>query len=250
MRREPPADVRRVSRRRRTSAARLTGVGVVNVVLALVASLVAAPARAAHPASGEQLAALAEVTGFETPCITATVSSRNEHWARVDPQPQRDGCPQGNGFFLVYMTGAEDLEVVAEGSDRFVCRSADVPLAVGRELGVCRASRAYVLCWPGGRSFERVARARPRRCMTLGPHQSFAEAANLVGLSWRSWGAKVARGQGFERGWHLPYEHVPVRVRAYRRREADCGDYVYTRLKLSSRYGALTVRFPATCGDY
>jgi hypothetical protein len=57
----------------------------------------------------------------------------------------------------------------------------------------------------------------------------------------------TATATGIERGYHLPPEHISVRVIAYRRR-TDCnGDYHYTRLRISSRYGHLIVRQTLDC---
>ena len=119
-----------------------------------------------------------------------------------------------------------------------------IPNAVGRDLRVCGARPAYVRCG-NGRTLRR--RSRPRNCNTLRPRQPFAAAVNLARLRWSGWGRPAATARGIERGFHRPLRRIPVRVRAYRLREGCGGALVYTRLRVSSRYGRITVRQAAGC---
>jgi len=113
--------------------------------------------------------------------------------------------------------------------------------------GLARAN-TYLLCLPKGAP-RREVRSKPRSCTTLGPQDSFAESVALARLRWRGWGGRVARARGIERGFHLPRTSIPVRVTAWRRRKVCGDDYLYTRLRATSRYGSTTVRLPARCGD-
>jgi hypothetical protein len=72
---------------------------------------------------------------------------------------------------------------------------------------------------------------------------------NLAGLSWHNWGYSETTATGVDRGYHLPFSNIKVSVRAYRRQLGDCGDYIYTRLSVTSVYGTTLVKFPALCGD-
>jgi len=115
--------------------------------------------------------------------------------------------------------------------------------AVGHESS---AQRAYLLCADRG-ARERHRRFQPRTCNTLRPRQPFAAAVNLVRLRWRHWGAARATARGIERGFHRPATNIAVRVRAYRRRQGCRGDWIYTRLRVSSRHGHTIVRQPTGC---
>lgn len=211
--------------------------------------LSSAIAFAARPATPDELAAIAGGQGIEAACVTATVSTVDASWARIQNAPVPPAsCMLGDGFIVVHLRSGA-WQNVTEGSEPFPCPAADVPLAVGRDLGVCRAPRAYLLCLPSKTSTLRVTRQHPTACVTLGPQDALCCAANLVRLHWRHWGGVTATATGRERGFHLPLENIPVRVTASRRRVADCGDYVYTRLKVTSRFGTLRQRIPAVCGD-
>jgi hypothetical protein len=125
-----------------------------------------------------------------------------------------------------------------------------VPYAVALDLLLCRRPVTLVLCNNDpAAGLTRAGKVHPRRCDTLGGHDSFASGANLAGLRWFGWGRATATATGIELGYHLPFAHVPVHVSAYRRRRADCGDYVYTRLRVTSKFGTTLRRFPARCAD-
>jgi hypothetical protein len=108
------------------------------------------------------------------------------------------------------------------------------------------AGKTYVACYQ--RTGEQKPRVRPHRCTALPPDAAFAQGSNLAKLKWTSWGGAVARGTGIEKGFHLPYSHIPVTVRASRVRTCH-GARFYTRLKVRSDQGTTTVRFPACAGD-
>ena len=107
-------------------------------------------------------------------------------------------------------------------------------------------SRTYVLC-ANAKATERHQEFRPRRCNTLGPTEPFAAAVNLARLHWYAWGGRTATARGIELGFHRPASRVRVTVYAYRRRAGCDGDRVYTRLRVTSRYGRVVVRQPTDC---
>jgi hypothetical protein len=217
---------------------------------AVAALVIVATASAARPATAPELAAMAASRGLDPACMTATVSTVDATWARMQALTSPPAtCVVGDGFFLLHLSGGAWRDV-EEAGETFPCPAAGVPLAVGRDLGVCRAARTYLLCLPAGSNETlRLPKVRPTACVTLGPQDAFAGAANLARLDWRHWGSATATATGRERGFHLPLENIPVRVVAFRRRVADCGDYVYTRLRVRSRFGTLRQNIPAVCGD-
>lgn len=104
------------------------------------------------------------------------------------------------------------------------------------------AQRIFAVCHnPGARprpTFD--FRIRPARCNSLGVFSSNAESVNLVQLRWRDWGRPAAMFTGIERGFHLPFAHsrvggVAFRIVTWR------GRRVYSRLRVSSRSGSMTV---------
>jgi hypothetical protein len=121
--------------------------------------------------------------------------------------------------------------------------------APGDTAAAAAGPRSYLLCQPSDGGSKRIRKAKPRTCSTLGPTDPLCCAANLAQLHWRHWGEPTARARGIERGFHLPLAHIRVRVKVYRRRLADCGAYIYTRLRGTSRHGTLVQRIPAICGD-
>jgi hypothetical protein len=187
------------------------------------------------------------VIGVAPECIDATVSTVDSQWA-FSFATNLPPCPQADGY-VVLRREVTGWQVQLQGSGVGACPVGHVPTRVAKDLGLCRNPRTYILCLATGRATERVWRRHPARCVTLGPRQAFAQAAKLVRLRWRGWGRPVARARGIERGFHRPLARIPVKVKAYRRRRCPFGDFIYTRLRATSRYGSLVVRYPANCGD-
>jgi hypothetical protein len=153
---------------------------------------------------------------------------------------------------------------VAEGSPAYqedcVAKGDVKRTASGSGYCIVAAGTTYVAGWPtptpasapesptilcdSTKGTARVARAKPTRCNTLGPHQALAEAANLTDLHWTGWGAPEATGTGLELGQHLPLAHIKATVRAYRLQECG-GAGRYTRLKIHDRFGTSVVSFPS-----
>jgi hypothetical protein len=91
-----------------------------------------------------------------------------------------------------------------------------------------------------------VRRKKPKRCTIFGPGGTFGGGVNLRKLRpWHGWGKGQARARGIERGFHLPPQHIKVKVRAWRPR-MRCGHRVYTRFKVKSRFGTSRPK-PAPC---
>jgi hypothetical protein len=104
---------------------------------------------------------------------------------------------------------------------------------------------AYVACNPDGGSA--VLRQHPLHCTILPPSAAFAEGVNLKSLNWKHWGTERATLKGIEVGFHLPPENIKVHGSAYRLRPSPCGgQMVYTRVKVTSRFGT-TVARPKAC---
>ena len=212
------------------------------IVVAFLASSVWA-AKLADPGLKARVAAAA---GFAPDCTTVTVSTVNTSWARLDTVPL-NGCPAGNGFVVMHFAKGK-WHVVDQASEPFSCALDNIPAKVGKDIRVCTPAKTFILCRVTDRDFRR-ALEHPKRCDTLGPRDSFSEAANLANLSWRNWGQSKATASGVDRGYRLPYSTIRVSVKAYRRVIGDCGDFIYTRLRVNSQYGTLTVKFPSLCGD-
>lgn len=202
---------------------------------------------ASRPATPAERAELAAAFGLAPECINATISTVDSQWAFFFPT-NIPSCPAADGY-VVLRHEVTGWQVQYEGSNIEACPAGPVPTPVARDLGLCRKPRTHIMCWPGGRNAERKLRRHPARCISLGPGQGFAQAVNLAQLRWRGWGRRVARARGIERGFHRPLAHIPVRVKAYRRRRCPFGDFIYTRLRAQSRFGALVVRYPADCSD-
>lgn len=202
---------------------------------------------ASRPATETERAELAAAFGVPPECIDATISTADQQWAFFFPT-NIPSCPQANGY-VVLRHEVTGWQVQYQGSAVEACPLGSVPTPVARDLGLCRKPRTYIMCQPRGRFSERILRRHPARCNSLGPGQALAQAVNLARLRWRGWGRRVARARGIERGFHLPLARIPVRVKAYRRRLCPSGDFLYTRLKATSRYGSLLVRYPASCSD-
>jgi hypothetical protein len=81
----------------------------------------------------------------------------------------------------------------------------------------------------------------PTRALQLvGDVGSFGTSVNLAELRSREWGSPAARFTGTEPGFHLPFAHIRIGGVVFRI-ETWRGRRVYTRLRLSSRFGLMTV---------
>lgn len=212
------------------------------VLMVGLGGILATAASGSRPATEQETASLASAVGLPPICIAATISTADESWAGVT-DTNSAGCSPGNGIVVLKLENGTWAQITV-GSDFGTCPVSNVPAPVAKDLGLCRDPRTIILCANKNATF-RLPHVAPSRCDTLGPQQSFNEGANLAGLHWRGWGHPVATATGVELGYHLPFVHIPVHVRAYGlRRQCGDGDNLYTRLQVRSRYGVTLVRFP------
>jgi hypothetical protein len=131
------------------------------MLAAAVCLALAPPGLAARPASPDELTQMAAAAEFEAACIaSATVSTVNGGWGRLDPQPNLPDCPEGNGFFVMQFRPGGGWDIVWQGSDVFPCPAADVPDDVGADLNVCRKGKTLLLCLPKSEDL-RSGRSKP-----------------------------------------------------------------------------------------
>ena len=100
------------------------------------------------------------------------------------------------------------------------------------------AQQIFAVCHP--RPAAVAFPIRPARCSSLGMRGSFGTSVNLVQLRWRDWGTPAARFTGIERGFHHPLANIRVGGVLFRIVTWH-GRRVYSRLRVSSRYGSMTV---------
>jgi hypothetical protein len=214
------------------------------VVLLFVVALLGV-AEASRPATDEERMAVADGLAVPDECAAVTVSTIDGTYALMRRNGAA-GCDDAvdPGLHVMHLAGAGWTRAAAL-RDAFSCPSG-LPAGVGRDLGVCRTRRAYLLC-ANARATLRHRSFKPRTCNTLARRQPFAAAANLAKLRWSGWGRATATARGVDRGFHKNDVDIAVRVRAYRRRAGCRGDWIYTRLRVSSRYGRLIVRQPTAC---
>lgn len=217
-------------------------------LVALVAILLVGTAYAARPATPDERSAVAKAMHARPECVKVTISTVNEAWARGEGNPDApSSCSDargGNGFDALHHENGQ--WVIRYGSsEMYSCVGTGMPRAVGKDLHVCRDPRTYMLCADTKGTGE-VRKRHPAECAALRPNDSFSQGANLGDLKWKHWADDAATATGVDRGFHRPYEHIPATVKAYRPR-LDCrGDYLYTRLRISTRYGTRTKSYP-TC---
>jgi hypothetical protein len=212
------------------------------VLTACLCGFLATAAIGVRPATEQETGALAPAVGLPPGCIAAHVSTADESWAGVT-DTNAAGCAQADGIVVLRLVGGTWMQVTA-GSSFGTCPVSGVPTPVAKDFKICRDPRTIILC-ANRTATERLPRVAPSRCDTLGPRQSFSEGSNLARLRWSGWGHAVASATGVELGYHLPFQHVQVHVRAYALRR-QCGEFdnLYTKLRIRSRYGTTVVSFP------
>jgi hypothetical protein len=219
-------------------------------IVALVAGslLLAGQAQAERMATPSEIAAWGQTLNWPAECLIGTVSTVDGTWG-LAWRYHLPVCPDtGDGFDLMHEEADGSWSDSTAASDQLVCGT-PVPRGPGRDLllgpGVplCRSSMTLVACSDG--ELSRIAMREPKRCDTLGPRQSFAEGANLAGLHWWHWGRPTASARAREVGYHGG-RSIRARVVAFRRR-SWCGgpDRIYTRLRVTTRYGGGIIRLPA-----
>jgi hypothetical protein len=146
-------------------------------------------------------------------------------------QPQFTYMPSGG-----WRIGVHSYSVTARDAAGNVLRRSGtftVPLPVAPHKAMCVSF---------GRLRGFVLRVRPAKCiMASSPIPSFAEAVNLTGLRWKSWGGARAVATGYSRGFHLPLAHIRVTVVLTRPVFIrKLGVYEYRQFRVTSRFGTLS----------
>jgi hypothetical protein len=102
------------------------------------------------------------------------------------------------------------------------------------------SARTYIHCLNSAGT-KYLRHRKPKKCAHFGPGGTNGGGVNLTDIKWSKWSGREAKGTGTELGFHLPYSHIPVTIRAYRVRVVH-RRHVYTRLRAHSKYGTTTVR--------
>jgi hypothetical protein len=218
---------------------------LLTVLLLLALPAVASASRPATPEEADAVAAGAD--GARGMCATVTMSTVDGTWALAVAK-DHEGCE----FDLDY----DKLHVMhfADGAwtrlavlDHPTGCPEGVPPAVASDLGFCKPQRGYMVC--ANRRATAVHREfdRPRTCNTLRPRQPFAQAVNLAKLRWSDWGKATAKARGIDRGFRKKDRDTAVTVRASGRRVGCRGDWIYTTLRVHSKYGTDVVLQPTDC---
>ena len=199
-----------------------------------------APALAIRPATPEEAAAVQQDLGLAGCDWLVGISTVDSTWARIEADPAECAAVTSLNTKAHYdgahWTGSPwtfDIELLCPGET-------DIPPVVAGDLGLCVGPPAFdeLLPCENRQTGTTVYLARPRRCAIEARSDAYGKVINLRSLHWRGWGNRVARGWGAE-------VNEPVAIRAWRLRRG-CGDAsasrVYTRLRITSDRGALTVR--------
>jgi hypothetical protein len=214
------------------------------VLVALCFVAFCGAASASRPATEAERVAVADGLSVPDDCATVTMSTVDGNWARLARKGSAACENLDAGIHVMQFDGMNWTQAAALNS-RFGC-PATAPPGVGRDLGLCKQRRAYLLC-ANARATARHRAFEPRTCNTLGPRQPFADAVNLAKLRWNGWGKATATARGVDRGFRKHARNVAVTVRASGRAVGCRGDWVYTRLRVHSRYGNDYVRQPTGC---
>jgi len=137
---------------------------------------------------------MATASNFPPQCAIATVSTVDGRFGAFYGNNSQEGCPQGNGSFVLRRSRTGWVEIDQVSGEFTVTCPSSVPTAVARDLGLCRIP-------PGGRLSRRVrfrsyvmgsytrARYRPRRVL-------FGDRTGISGIRWSRWNRRFARGRG------------------------------------------------------
>jgi len=202
----------------------------------LALTAISAPAaQAARQPTGPERNAIATTTTIPPQCQRALVSTVDERWAYA-ATTNTDGCPQGDGYFLLFREGTGFREVRQASFENPPCSlQASPPSQVGLDLKLCRRPKTFLGCSNSDLTFVE-SRYKPRRCLLLAFRGT---GFPLRSMRWRSWGGKTAYGKGLTGGSR-------IKVKLYRRVKVQ-GDYCYTRMRYRIKGGGGPFRFPK-CG--
>ena len=217
-------------------------------VVALVAAgfLAAGSASADRPATESERAAVERDIAIDPYCVwSLRISSVDSAWGRIDADPDECGGDIKMPESVVNLRDSSWFAYSWIGMPGDICEDTEpVPHKVADDLGLCHiyvARPQELLPCEDRRDSLVLYLHRPRRCDVAAPSQSYGLVVNLRDLRWRGWGSSIATARATESG-------RAVRVRAWRLRKL-CGDIdgsrAYTRLRVSSRRGFVTMRRPA-----
>jgi hypothetical protein len=201
-------------------------------------ALLTGVASASRPATAEEASAVADgLDGARGECADVTMSTVDSTWALALAKDV-EGCEYDIVFDKLHVMHL-DNGAWSEFSqlDHPTGCPAGAPPAVAKDLGFCKPQRGYMVCANARATAIHRSFDRPRTCNTLRPHQPFAQAVNLAKLHWSGWGKATATAHGVDRGFHKNDRDTPVTVRASGRTIACKGDWIYTTLKVHSKYG-------------
>jgi hypothetical protein len=217
----------------------------VGVLVALCFVALCGVASASRPATEPERIAVADGLGVPDDCAVVTMSTVDGTWARLARKDGASGCDNLDDAVHVMHFDGMNWNQASYLDSQFDCPK-EAPAGVGADLGLCKQRGAYLLC-ANRRATARHRVFKPRTCNTLGPKQPLADAVNLAQLRWTGWGKATATARGVDRGLRKKSRTVNVTVRASGRAVGCRGDWVYTRLRVHSRYGNDYVTLPITC---
>jgi len=215
------------------------------VLVVLCFAVVCGVASASRPATEPERIAVADGLAVPDDCVVVTMSTVDGTWARLARKDSVADCENLDDDVHVMHFDGLNWTQEATLDSQFGC-PAKAPPGVGADLGLCKQRRTYLLC-ANARATSRHRAFEPRTCNTLGRRQPFADAVNLAKLRWSGWGKATATARGVDRGFRKKDKDVAVTVRASGRAVGCRGDWIYTRLRVHSRYGNDYVRQPTGC---
>jgi hypothetical protein len=218
---------------------------LLTLLLLLALPGVASASRPATPEEADAVAAGAD--GARGMCARVTMSTVDPAWALAVAK-DLEGCEFDLDFDKLHV-----MHVVDGAWTRLAVLDyptgcpEGVPPAVASDLGFCKPQRGYMVC--ANRRATAIHREfdKPRTCNTLRPRQPFAQAVNLAKLRWSGWGKTTAKARGIDRGFRKKDRDTAVTVRASGRRVGCRGDWIYTKLRVHSKYGTDVVFQPSDC---
>jgi hypothetical protein len=221
------------------------------VLLALLISIaLPAVASASRPATPEEADAVAAgADGARGICATVTMSTIDGTWSLAVAKDV-EGCEFDlEDDKLHVMHFADGVWTRIAMLDHPTGCPEGVPAPVASDLGFCKPQRGYMVCANKRATAIHREFDKPRTCNTLRPRQPFAQAVNLAHLKWTGWGKSVAKARGIDRGFRKKDRDTAVTVRASGRRVGCQGDWIYTELRVHSKYGTDVVYQPSICPD-
>ena len=216
----------------------LSAAAAATVVAGLV--LCVAPALAIRPATVQEAEVIEQDLGLAGCDWKVGISTIDTAWARIESDPAT--CAAVSSLNTkAHFDGAHWSGSAWTFDIQLLCpNGVDIPEVVAGDLGLCvgPAPAPELMACDNRRTLTVVYRSEPRSCPITARSDAYGEVVNLRALHWRGWGDRTARGWGAE-------VNEPVSILAWRLRPI-CGDAsgarAYTRLRISSDRGVLTVQ--------